>query len=88
MQQAHEIGGQAIDGLGAQQMIVPGKLPCRAGIGESARVIGAAHLLARRLVITPGDFMAKHDFHCNETTLKLHRDEAHKNPGRNDKLVP
>jgi hypothetical protein len=66
MQQRHEVGRETKNRLRAQQMIVPGELPRRARIGEGARVIGAANPLARRLIIAPGDFMAKHDFHSNE----------------------
>ena len=64
MQQRHEVRREAKDRLGPQQVIVPRELARCPNIIKGARVIGATDPVAWRLVITPGGFVAEHDFHC------------------------
>lgn len=71
-----------MNGLGFSDAVQATELKCIAHILERERVISAAHPFAGRLIVTPGGFVAEHDFHCT-SGIKLHWRARVKNQGRN-----
>ena len=62
-EQGHEVGSQTLDRLHLMQVVQAGELAGGPDILEGERVISPSHPLGGRMVVTPGDFMTKHDFH-------------------------